>query len=300
VVTSVVSNEIMVMCTDGRQLQALTTSDSVSSTVVLHMGTPAGLVPLRSQLVGGSRCRIVTYARPGYGKSTPRPGRTVADAASDTATILDALGIESFVTVGWSGGSPHALACAALLPDRCRATASVAGFAPIDAGVEDWSGTKTDLAWRGHDEEFAATLEAARAVAVAARAEDMPSMFPSAPDQAVLTGDFAEWLAAVVRSGYVSGVNGAGDDWRAFASDWGFELRDAHHVAIWHGDGDDVVDPACAYWLAGQIPSALLRILPDEGHVSIGLELPSIIDDLLIRAGWIESTGEPHTGGHPT
>jgi pimeloyl-ACP methyl ester carboxylesterase len=237
---------------------------------------------------------------PGLRQVNTAPGRTVADAASDTATILDALGIESFVTVGWSGGSPHALACAALLPDRCRATASVAGFAPIDAGVEDWTGTKTDLARRGHDEEFAATLEAARAVAVAAQAEDMPAMFTSEPDQAVLTGDYAEWLAAVVRSGYLSGVNGAGDDWRAFASDWGFELGDARHVAIWHGDGDDVVDPACAYWFAGQIPNALLRILPDEGHVSIGLELPSIIDDLLIRAGWTESTGGPHTSAHPT
>jgi pimeloyl-ACP methyl ester carboxylesterase len=137
-VMGAVSEEVMVTCADGRQLQALTTtSGSAAATVVLHMGTPAGLVPLPSQLVGGSRCRIVTYARPGCGKSTPRPARTVADAASDTTTILDALGIDSFVTAGWSAGSPHALACAALLSDRCRATASVAGFAPIDAGVED-------------------------------------------------------------------------------------------------------------------------------------------------------------------
>ncbi len=71
---------------------------------------------------------------------------TVANAAMDTVTFLDALGVGSFVTAGWSGGSSHALACAALLPDRCRATASIAGFRPIDAGVEDWSGTKTDLA----------------------------------------------------------------------------------------------------------------------------------------------------------
>jgi pimeloyl-ACP methyl ester carboxylesterase len=224
----------------------------------------------------------------------------VADAASDTATILDALGIESFVTAGWSGGSPHALACAALLPDRCRATTSIAGFAPIDAGVEDWSGTKTDLARRGHDEEFTAALEADRAVAVAARAVDMPAMFSSEADQVVLTGDFADWLATVVRCGYASGVSGAGDDWRAFARDWGFELRDAQHVAIWHGDRDDVVDPACAKWLAAQIPNALLRILPEQGHISIGLQLPTIIDDLLIRADWTESAGEPHTSAHPT
>jgi hypothetical protein len=77
-------------------------------------------------------------------------------------------------------------------------------------------------------------------------------------------------------------------------------LGDAQHVAIWHGDGDDVVDPACANWFAAQIPNALLRILPDEGHISIGLQLPTIIDDLLIRAGWTESADEPHTSPHPT
>ena len=77
-------------------------------TVVLHMGTQAGL----AQLVHDARCRIVTYARPGYGESTPQPSRAVAEAAQDTATILDALGIDHLVTAGWSGGSPHTLAWA--------------------------------------------------------------------------------------------------------------------------------------------------------------------------------------------
>ena len=74
--------------------------------------------------------RAVMYARPGYGASTPQPGRRVADAAADVTAVLDALGAGDFVTAGWSGGGPHALACAALLPGRCRAAATIAGVAP--------------------------------------------------------------------------------------------------------------------------------------------------------------------------
>jgi pimeloyl-ACP methyl ester carboxylesterase len=53
--------------------------------------------------------------------------------AVDTRTVLDALGLDRFVTLGWSGGGPHALAYAALLPGRCLAAAAMAGVAPYEA-----------------------------------------------------------------------------------------------------------------------------------------------------------------------
>jgi pimeloyl-ACP methyl ester carboxylesterase len=59
----------------------------------------------------------------------------VADAAADTAALLDALGDGQFVSIGMSGGGPHSLACAALLPGRCLAAATVAGVGPY--GVDD-------------------------------------------------------------------------------------------------------------------------------------------------------------------
>ena len=42
--------------------------------------------------------------------------------------LLDHLGHDDFVTVGWSGGGPHSLACAAGLPGRCRAAVTGAGW----------------------------------------------------------------------------------------------------------------------------------------------------------------------------
>ena len=77
---------------------------------------------------------MITYDRPGYGRSTRHPGRRVVDAANDVATIAEALGLTRFAVYGGSGGAPHALACAALLPDRVTRCASVVGPAPFGRG----------------------------------------------------------------------------------------------------------------------------------------------------------------------
>ena len=85
---------------------------------MLHHGTPGAAVVYLPAVATAARhdLRLVTYSRPGYGRSTAKPGRTVGDAADDVAAILDTLGAGPFVTIGWSGGGPHALACSALWP----------------------------------------------------------------------------------------------------------------------------------------------------------------------------------------
>ena len=72
---SVSADSVMVTAGDRRQLQVLTTTGTNTPTVVLHMGTPAGLAQLPAQLVRDARCRIVTYARPGYGVDARSHGR---------------------------------------------------------------------------------------------------------------------------------------------------------------------------------------------------------------------------------
>jgi pimeloyl-ACP methyl ester carboxylesterase len=136
------------------------------------------------------------------------PGRCVADIANDTAAVLDAVGAESFVTIGWSGGGPHALACAALLPERCRAAVTLAGVAPYDAEGLDWLAGMSDE----NVEEFTAALDGnepltrfldAQATVLANVAgtdvADSLGGLVSAVDKAALTGEFAEYLAAVFR-----------------------------------------------------------------------------------------------------
>lgn len=106
----------------------------------VHTGTPKD-GPLFADFVeaGAERgLRHLSYSRPGYGDSDRLPGRRVADCAADVAAIADAFGIESFFVLGWSGGGPHALATAALLPERVRAVATIASVAPCRAEGLDW------------------------------------------------------------------------------------------------------------------------------------------------------------------
>src|SRR5207247_7425926 len=118
---------------DGRPL-GLTTAGAADGPVVLaQQGTPmTGLLfepHVRDAEERG--IRLVSYDRPGYGGSTAAPDRSVADAAADVRAIADALEVEQLAVWGISGGGPHALACAAILPDRVVAVASLASVAPL-------------------------------------------------------------------------------------------------------------------------------------------------------------------------
>jgi pimeloyl-ACP methyl ester carboxylesterase len=62
--------------------------------------------------------RFIGYDRPGFGGSTARPGRVVADCAEDVRAILASLGVSRIAVWGSSAGGPYALATAALLPRR--------------------------------------------------------------------------------------------------------------------------------------------------------------------------------------
>jgi pimeloyl-ACP methyl ester carboxylesterase len=178
--------------------------------LVFHVGTPNApeAFPLLTDALDERGCQLVAYARPGYAGSPRREGRTVADAAADTAAILDALGLGRFVTIGWSGGGPHALACAALLPDRCEAAASLAGVAPFDADGLDF------LAGMGAEnvEEFGAAARS-REELEAFLNRDAPGLaqitgedvaaglgdLVDDVDRRALTGEFAETMASMLR-----------------------------------------------------------------------------------------------------
>jgi pimeloyl-ACP methyl ester carboxylesterase len=127
----------------GRELTVYDEGDPSGPVILVHHGTPAAGPPYAGCVTDAAArgARLVAYDRPGYGASSAAEGRTVGDAAADAAAIMDVLGVERFVTWGISGGGPHALACAALLPERVAAACSIAGVAPFDApGLNYFSG----------------------------------------------------------------------------------------------------------------------------------------------------------------
>jgi pimeloyl-ACP methyl ester carboxylesterase len=110
-----------------------------------------------------------------------------------------------------------------------------------------------------------------------------------AADQAVLTGEFADHVAASLRAGVSTGIAGWRDDDLAFTKDWGFSFdgeTPTAPVAIWQGDQDKMVPFAHGQWLAANIPGARAHLLPGEGHLSLTVSsLDRILGDLLDLAG---------------
>ncbi len=141
---------------DGRQLEYRVTGRLDGPAVLFHTGTPGATADFSGVTGAASAAgvRLIGYSRPGYGRSTERPGRSVADVVEDSVALLDELGVHEFRTLGWSGGGPHALACAALLPGRCKAAALLASVAPYGARGLDW----LDGMDQSNVEEFTATL----------------------------------------------------------------------------------------------------------------------------------------------
>jgi pimeloyl-ACP methyl ester carboxylesterase len=261
--------------------------------LVFHHGTPGAAVRFEPMITAARAVglRLVTYSRPGYGETPARQGRCVADAVADTAAILDELGAERFFTIGMSGGGPHALACAALLPERCIAAATIGGVAPYDAeGLDFLAGMGPEnveefgLAVDGRDalipflQAQAGPLSRVDAAGVIAA---MSGLLP-AVDRDALTGPVAEFLISGFRRACLHGIDGWLDDDLAFTRDWGFALAGIGvPVAIWHGGVDLMVPPAHGTWLAEHIPTARAHLLPEHGHLSLAVaDLPRIIADL--------------------
>jgi pimeloyl-ACP methyl ester carboxylesterase len=258
------------------------------------MGRPA---PTAAAAAAERGLRLVLYGRPGYGRSTPDPGRRVAGAADDVAAVLDALDVTEFVTVGWSGGGPHALACAAGLPGRCLAAASMAGIAPYPAEGLDWldgmageNVAEFSAALAGKEALTAFLEPEARALAATTSADVAAGLgdLASAADQKAVTGEFADYLAAAFRAAVEHGLAGWRDDDLAFTADWGFTMTEAGRgapVAVWQGDQDMMVPWSHGQWLAAHIPGARPHLRPGEGHLTLGNRFGAILDDLLDLAG---------------
>lgn len=278
---------------DGRTLEVLTFGPDDGQPLVYHSGTPGAAVPMPALERAATRAgaRVITWSRPGYAGSTEQPGRTVGDVATDAATVLDSLGVGQFVTLGWSGGGPHALACAALLPRRCRAVATIAGAGPYVAEDLDF------LAGMAEENkvEFGAAL-AGRAVlepALVEMSEGMDTVtaeqvseslggLVSESDRRSLTGELAQHLADSLATAVSTGIAGWRDDDLAFVQPWGFDLEMIEvPVTVWQGDEDRMVPLAHGEWLAKHVPGATWRRETGHGHISVWQLADTVVAQLL-------------------
>jgi pimeloyl-ACP methyl ester carboxylesterase len=290
-----------VQTSDGRDLQVLEGGAPDGVPVVIHHGTPggAGLHSPWVQDAAAKGLRLISFSRPGYGTSTRLPGRRVADIASDVERIADELGLGRFLTWGISGGGPHALACAALLPDRVVAAGSLAAIGPYGAdGLDFFAGMGP-----GNVEEFGLAVEHGqeslreryveqadefRQADVAGLVAAMQG-FLSEVDARELTLGLGEYLLASTHVGLEHGVDGWLDD--DFTQPWGFDVRDIRvPVLLWQGREDEMVPYAHGEWLATQIPGVEAHLSDEDGHLTlITRRVPEVHAWLLQR--WVDAPG---------
>jgi pimeloyl-ACP methyl ester carboxylesterase len=278
----------------GRSLEVSVSGPQQATPLVFHHGTPSDRTqyPPFAQTAAVRGLRLVCYSRPGYGGSPRHPGRAIADCAADTLAIVEQLGAGRFYTAGWSGGGPHALACAALLSDRVLACATIASVGPFGAAGLDFS----EGMGRENQEEFGAALagpsqlqdylERQAQVLAGVTGEQVAAALGdlvSPVDVGAITGDFAAYLATTFRRAVSTGIWGWFDDDLAFTRPWGFDLDEVSvPVVVWQGGQDRMVPFTHGQWLATHLPTVRPRLLPEEGHLSIAVaSFGKVLDDLL-------------------
>ena len=286
-----------VTTSDGRTLTVRESGDPEGFPVLFISGTPGSSTLYEPHVRDAAErgIRLFSYDLPGYGGSTRHQGRTVADCAPDIAAVCDALGVERFCVWGISGGGPHALAAAALLPDRVIAAVALASCAPYDADGLDF------LAGMGEQniEEFGAVFEGEDALHTVIE-KDRRDMLSATPDQLVelwqtllgpsdrevATGVLAAFLLDHIRAGIGSSGDGWIDDDLAFVTPWGFDLASIRvPVQLWQGEQDRFVPYAHGVWLAGQIPGVDARLTAEDGHLTlVERRVPEVHAWLLERA----------------
>ena len=273
---------------DGRTLTLELGGDPAGLPILAHNGSPNTrhlYGPLLEDAVEHG-IRLISYERPGYGGSTPQPGRTVADCAADVRAIADALDIQRLAVWGASGGGPHALACAALLPDLIAAAAAICSIAPYGApGLDYFSGMGKD-----NEEDIKLYLRDPAAARVKSRQDRLDALAVT-PDQvtegwktllsptdlAAVSDEFAAFLVSSFQDGLATTDEGWWEDGEAHLQPWGFDL-DAISipVSVWHGREDRFVPFQHGEWLAAHVPGAEAHLSDTDGHLTLYGRIPEV------------------------
>jgi len=232
--------------------------------------------------------RVIAPDRPGVGLSDPRPRRPVIEYAAELAAIADALGVDGFTVLGYSGGGPYACAVAYALPDRLRAVGIAAGMGQVGvwANTSDFETTDArflDMAQRRP------TLARAILRTVAASAKAMPKQAVasfakelSPSDRVVLEslGDPRATMALFTQA-FLRGARGVVDDYATLAQPWGFDVEAIRlPVLVWQGDADTMVPAVQSHELVRRLPDATLTVFPGEGHLAPVTHIEEILDAL--------------------
>lgn len=278
-------NEQTVLMPDGRKLGYAEYGAAKGCPVLFFHGAPgarhvhADMADIAAQL----GARIIAVERPGYGLSDLQPGRSLPDWPNDIAALADALYLQRFAIIGFSMGTPYALACAYRLPERVTKMALAGAFAPLDApGVtEGMSSTVSglySLARSNSDElrNIFTSLASSPSALVEAMAASVPEWDKNIIDarRAELETEYTQTLR--------NGIEGIASDFVLTSGNWAFPLDGIHaEIHLWSGTADQNTPPAMTNYLSSQLPNSRTFTLPNEGHCALYAHWEEILTRLI-------------------
>ncbi len=229
------------------------------------------------------RVRVIAPDRPGMGFSDPYPRRRLLDWPKDVIQLADHLGLGRFATMGFSAGAPHALACAAVIPDRLEATivvgcpvpgASTSGLPLMNWLVNRMMQLAPGLAGRWFANEMSELVKDP-----VKSAQKSARWFNEADQRLMADADFSRIVYEATREGIRGGTSGVALDVKLAFSHWGFDLMEVHsHVHLWHGEEDHMAPVTFGRYAAARLPNCEATFCPGEGHMST---LINRMDDIL-------------------
>ncbi|MEU2147405.1 alpha/beta hydrolase, partial [Streptomyces globisporus] len=187
--------------------------------------------------------------------------------------------------------APHALACAALMPERVTRTAALVSLAPRDAAGLDWfegMSASNVLAYStaADDPESLARSFIVRSAQIrrdpVRLLDDLRRELTDSDRLVVNDAGIRSMLLRNFSEGLRHSAYGWIDDAIAFCRPWGFDpARITGEVLLWHGEKDVFSPVGHSRWLAGQIPGATTVLEPRAAHFDAFPMLPRILDWLL-------------------
>ena len=262
---------LVVRLSDGRSIAVEEYGDPAGPPVLYFHGWPASR--LEAGLIAGLPVRLLAFDRPGYGRSSPSPGRRLVDWPADVAEVTDRLGLTRFHIVGLSGGGPYAAACAHALPDRVLGVALVCPVPPAH-GVHGRAPGIGHLFRLGRHPVMAHRLFSILRPLLKRRVLTPRTILGGGlpdGDRACLTRPMLAALARAWREGVGRSVQGALSDAQIYATDWAVPLGAVRvPTALWYG-AEDTLIPRHALASYEAIPGLRLHVLPGEGHYSLAL-----------------------------
>ena len=251
---------------DGRELGYIEYGDPKGKPFIYIHGHPgsrleAGFLAKAAEEHGA---RLISVDQPGLGLSTYKPKRKLVDWPNDVVELADRLNISRFAVVGFSGGGPHALACACKIPERLTACGIVSGVgrsSPFISFLGQW------LPWviLPLTRKYFVSEEIARRSMM-----KFTQQWPDPDRRAYAQPWVQDVMVSSLVEGFRQGTKGAAYEGKLIsARNWGFQLEDVQiNVYLWHGDLDNQVPILEAKESAKKLPHCLATYYPNDGHIS--------------------------------